>query len=181
MLETARLLLRPWIVDDAEALFVLASDPEIGLRAGWPAHQSLEESRNIIETVFAQSGTYALVDKLSGEPVGAIGLMIGGASKLTTSDKEAELGYWLGRDYWGQGLVPEAIRKLLCHAFETLKLETVWCGYFEGNEQSRRAQEKCGFTYHHKLENVECALIGEVRTEHVTCLTRTIWLESKEK
>ncbi|HFI0306276.1 TPA: GNAT family N-acetyltransferase [Streptococcus suis] len=181
MLETARLLLRPWTVDDAEDLFVLASDPEIGPRAGWPAHQSLEESRNIIETVFAQSGTYALVDKVSGKPVGAIGLMIGGASKLTTSDKEAELGYWLGRDYWGQGLVPEAIRKLLCHAFETLKLETVWCGYFEGNEQSRRAQEKCGFTYQHKMENVEFPLIGEFRTEHVTRLTRTSWLESKEK
>ncbi|HFI0273942.1 TPA: GNAT family N-acetyltransferase [Streptococcus suis] len=181
MLETARLLLRPWTVDDAEDLFVLASDPEIGPRAGWPAHQSLEESRNIIETVFAQSGTYALVDKVSGKPVGAIGLMIGGASKLTTSDKEAELGYWLGRDYWGQGLVPEAIRELLCYAFETLKLETVWCGYFEGNEQSRRAQEKCGFTYQHKMENVECPLIGEFRTEHVTRLTRTSWLESKEK
>ncbi|MGV3030514.1 GNAT family N-acetyltransferase [Streptococcus suis] len=181
MLETARLLLRPWTVDDAEDLFVLASDPEIGPRAGWPAHQSLEESRNIIETVFAQSGTYALVDKVSGKPVGAIGLMIGGASKLTTSDKEAELGYWLGRDYWGQGLVPEAIRKLLCHAFETLKLETVWCGYFEGNEQSRRAQVKCGFTYQHKMENVEFPLIGEFRTEHVTRLTRTSWLESKEK
>ncbi|MDY5973559.1 GNAT family N-acetyltransferase, partial [Streptococcus hyovaginalis] len=119
MLETARLLLRPWTVDDAEDLFVLASDPEIGPRAGWPVHQSLEESRNIIETVFAQSGTYALVDKVSSKPVGAIGLMIGGASKLTTSDKEAELGYWLGRDYWGQGLVPEAIRELLCYAFET--------------------------------------------------------------
>ncbi|MDY4510866.1 GNAT family N-acetyltransferase [Streptococcus hyovaginalis] len=181
MLETARLLLRPWTVDDAEDLFVLASDPEIGPRAGWPVHQSLEESRNIIETVFAQSGTYALVDKVSGKPVGAIGLMIGGASKLTTSDKEAELGYWLGRDYWGQGLVPEAIRELLCYAFETLELETIWCGYFEGNEQSRRAQEKCGFTYQHKMENVEFPLIGEFRTEHVTRLTRTSWLESKEK
>lgn len=146
MLETARLLLRPWTVDDAENLFALASNPEIGPRAGWPAHQSLEESRNVIETVFTQPETYALVDKITGKPVCAISLMIGGASKLTTSDKEAELGYWLGRDYWGQGLVPEAIRKLLCHAFETLKLETVWCGYFEGNEQSRRAKEKCGFS-----------------------------------
>ncbi|MGV3022843.1 GNAT family N-acetyltransferase [Streptococcus suis] len=181
MIETPRLLLRPWTVDDAENLFALASHPEIGLRAGWPAHQSLEESRNVIETVFTQPETYALVDKITGKPVGAISLMIGGASKLTTSDKEAELGYWLGRDYWGQGLVPEAIRKLLCHAFETLKLETVWCGYFEGNEQSRRAQEKCGFTYHHKLENVECSLIGEVQTEHVTRLTRASWLESKEE
>ncbi|MFH0384678.1 GNAT family N-acetyltransferase [Streptococcus sp. A18] len=177
MIETPRLLLRPWTVDDAENLFALASHPEIGLRAGWPAHQSLEESRNVIETVFTQPETYALVDKITGKPVGAISLMIGGASKLTTSDKEAELGYWLGRDYWGQGLVPEAIRKLLCHAFETLKLETVWCGYFEGNEQSRRAQEKCGFTYHHKLGS----LIGEVRTEHVTRLTRASWLESKEE
>ncbi|HFR3747345.1 TPA: GNAT family N-acetyltransferase [Streptococcus suis] len=181
MIETPRLLLRPWTVDDAENLFALASHPEIGPRAGWPAHQSLEESRNVIETVFTQPETYALVDNITGKPVGAISLMIGGASKLTTSDKEAELGYWLGRDYWGQGLVPEAIRKLLCHAFETLKLKTVWCGYFEGNEQSRRAQEKCGFTYHHKLENVECLLIGEVRTEHVTRLTRASWLESKEK
>lgn len=65
MIETPRLLFRPWTGDDAENLFALASHPEIGPRAGWPAHQSLEESRNVIETVFAQPETYALVDNIT--------------------------------------------------------------------------------------------------------------------
>ena len=56
-IETPRLLLRPWSMDDAEQLFALASDPDVGPRAGWPPHQSVEESREVIRTVFANDHT----------------------------------------------------------------------------------------------------------------------------
>ena len=54
-------------------------------------------------------------------------------------------------------------------------LETLWCGYFEGNDKSRRVQEKCGFTYHHTNRDIYWKMMDEVRTEHVTRLTRAEW------
>ena len=91
------------------------------------------------------------------------------------SDNECEIGYWIGEPYWGQGLIPEAIREILRHAFEDLHLSSVWCGYYDGNEKSRRAQEKCGFIYNHTEDNKPVLLLNEVRTEHFTKITFNDW------
>ena len=72
-IETRRLLFRPWSVDDAEELFALAQDPDVGPRAGWPPHQSVEESREVIRTVFASDHVWALVEKSTGHIVGCMG------------------------------------------------------------------------------------------------------------
>lgn len=75
MMETERLLLRPWQESDAEALYRWASDPEVGPAAGWSPHTSVEDSRNIIRTVLAEEGTFAVVPKGgNGDPIGAIGV-----------------------------------------------------------------------------------------------------------
>ena len=107
--------------------------------------------------------TYAVVLKTTGLPVGSIGLMLGKASNIGLPDSEGEIGYWIGVPYWGQGLIPEAVRELMRYGFEELKLEKMWCGYFDGNEKSKRVQEKCGFRYHHTKENVPCAIEGLLR------------------
>lgn len=67
--------------------------------------------------------------------------MIGSASNLDIPDTEGEIGYWIGVPFWGQGLIPEAVEELLRHGFEDLKLDRIWCGYFDGNEKSKRVQE----------------------------------------
>ena len=90
----------------------------------------------------------------------------------TNADDEGELGYWIGEPFWGQGLIPEACTELIRHGFEDLKLKRLWCGYFEGNEKSRRAQEKCGFVYHHTKKDIHWELMDDIRTEHVTVLER---------
>lgn len=76
MIETERLILRPWSETDAGALFRYASDPDIGPIAGWPVHTSVENSREIIRTVFAAPEVYAVVLKDTGEPVGSCGIMM---------------------------------------------------------------------------------------------------------
>ncbi len=53
--------------------------------------------------------------------------------------------------------------------------DRLWCGYFDGNEKSKRVQEKCGFHYHHTAYNVPCAIEGVLRTEHITCLSKEEW------
>ncbi len=176
VLETERLILRPWEERDTADLFQYASNPEVGPIAGWPVHTSVENSREIIKSVFSAPETYAIVLKETMQSVGSIGLMIGSASDKGIPDTEAEIGYWKGVPYWGQGLIPEAVREMMRHGFDDLNLEKMWCGYFDGNTKSQRVQEKCGFRYHRTKENVPCALEGVLRTEHVTCLSKSEWI-----
>lgn len=170
-LETTRLTLRPWAEADAPALYRWASDPEVGPRAGWEPHASVEESAKIIREVLAVPESYAIVVRgrePENEPIGAIGLKFGAASELARGTREVELGYWLARPFWGHGYMPEAGRALLAHAFLDLRLEAVWAGHYEGNLQSRRVMEKLGLT-ETRTRN------ADGRIEHVLCVTRAQW------
>ena len=140
-METERLILRPWCEDDAESLFAFAKDPAVGSIAGWPTHTSVENSREIIRNVLAVNETYAVCLKTDNKAIGSIGLMIGTQSNLDLPETEGEIGYWIGVPFWGMGLIPEATKELIRHAFVDLNLETLWCGYFEGNAKSKRVQE----------------------------------------
>jgi len=175
MLETERLILRPWQESDAEDLYRYASNPEVGPIAGWPVHTSVENSLEIIRSVLSKPETYAVVLKSAGHAVGSIGLMIGEASNIGLPDNEAEIGYWIGVPFWGQGLIPEAVWEIIRYAFEDLHLEKLWCGYFDGNIKSKRVQEKCGFVYHHTKEDVPWPIMGDVRTTHISCLSKEEW------
>ena len=178
--ETERLILRPWKESDAEYLYQYAKDPLVGPAAGWPPHTSIENSREIIDLVLSAPETYAVVPKEAGHPAGSIGIMTGKNSNLDIPDDEGEIGYWIGVPYWGQGLIPEAVRELIAYGFNQLHLNKIWCGYFEGNEKSHRVQEKCGFRYHHTNEDIRWELMDDIRTEHVTCLTKEQWKQGKE-
>lgn len=178
-LETSRLILRPWLETDAEALYKYAKDPAIGPIAGWPPHTSVENSLEIIRTVFAAPETYAVVLKETGEPVGSAGIMFNdGTHSAAMKNGEAEIGYWIGVPYWGQGLIPEAVQCLLHCCFTDLNLSAVWCGYYDGNRQSRRVMEKCGLTYHH-TETGNTSPLGDIRTEHFMRITAEEWKQLK--
>lgn len=175
VLETQRLILRPWEESDATELYRYAKDPAVGPVAGWPVHTSEEHSRRVIREVLSAEETYAVVLKATGKPVGSAGIMF----NSDTADKtEPEIGYWLGVPYWGQGLIPEAIQELLRRCFTDLGCTGVWCAYYDGNAKSKRVQEKCGFRYHHTETDHLCSLLGEVRTVHYTHMTKNQWENS---
>lgn len=178
-LETERLILRPWAESDAAELYQYAKDPDIGPIAGWPAHTSAENSREIIRAVLSEPETYAVVLKETGKPVGSVGILFAANSTAPVKEDEVEIGYWIGKPYWGRGLIPEAVRELLHRCFNDLGCSGVWCGYYDGNEKSRRAQGKCGFLYHHTETDKPCVLMGDTRTEHFTYISREIWEKSK--
>lgn len=69
----------------------------------------------------------------------------------------------------------ETKRLILRRGFMDLGLDKIWCGYFDGNVKSKRVQEKCGFRYQHTRENVPCSMLDDVRTEHITCITKEEW------
>ena len=181
IIETDRLILRPWKESDAEDLFEFAKDPRVGPITGWPVHTKVEQSREIIKDILSKEGTFAVILKSENILVGDIALMLGATTNLGLPEDEAEIGFWLGVPYWGRGIIPEAVKKLLSYGFETLHLNKIWCGYFDGNVKSKRVQEKCGFIYHHTNENKPWPVMNDIRTEHVSCITKEQWLNKDIK
>ncbi len=178
-LVTERLILRPWSENDTESLYEYAKSPDVGPVAGWPVHTSVENSLEIIKNVLSADETYAVCLKEDNIAIGSIGLISPAQTHTKVKSDELEIGYWIGKPFWGRGLVPEAIRKLLEHAFIDLGCSAVWCGYYDKNEKSKRCQEKCGFVYHHTEKDKPCELMGDVRTEHFTRITRSEWEKSE--
>ena len=179
-METKRLILRRWNENDAEALYKYAQNPNIGPIAGWPPHTSVEDSRNVIRNILSAPETYAVVLKETQEPIGSVGIMFGDSvHSADMQEGDAEIGYWIGVPYWGKGLIPEAVHRLLEHCFEDLGIKRVWCGYYDGNFKSRRVMDKCGFKFHH-TEQGKTSLLGDVRTEHFTLFTIDQWKKKKE-
>ena len=175
-LETDRLILRRWEESDAENLYEYAKDPDIGPIAGWPPHKSVEESLDVIRNVFCGEEAYAVCLKKDNKAIGAIELKLNGHTDMTERDDECELGYWIGKPFWGQGLIPEAAEEIIRHGFEDLGMRAIWCGYYEGNEKSKRVQEKLGFKYQWTTKDLDVPLMNEKRTGHVSLLTREDWL-----
>jgi len=176
-LNTERLIIRPWDDGDAEDLYKYASDPDVGYPAGWPAHTSVENSLEIIRSVFSVPETYAVCLKDDNHAIGCVGLKMAGETDMTDRDDECELGYWLGKPFWGHGIIPEAAAALINRAFGELGMRAVWCGHYDGNVKSRRVMEKLGFVFVHTAEGLEVPLLGEVRTGHLRLLTREDWLK----
>ncbi|WP_272533935.1 MULTISPECIES: GNAT family N-acetyltransferase [Providencia] len=175
ILYTQRLILRPWHITDAVDLYHYAKDERIGPIAGWPPHQSVEESAKIIQSIFMRDGVFAVALKEDNKAIGLIGLSIGKESNFPIGDNDAEVSYWIGVPFWGKGLIPEAIREIMRHGFKNLKLDNLWCGYFQGNQQSKIAQEKCGFQYYTTLAPQFIELIGETKTEEISRITYQQW------
>lgn len=174
-LKTKRLHLRPWREDDAESLYKYAKDPDVGPIAGWPVHENVENSLYVIKNVLCGKECYAICLNKDDIAIGCVELRLNGHTDMTNSDYECELGYWIGKPFWGQGFMPEAAGELMRHGFEDLGMKTIWCGYYDGNLKSKRVQEKLGFIYHHTCDEVPVPLMGEIRVGHTTYITKEQW------
>ena len=144
-METRRIMLRRWQETDAEALFKYASDPDVGPRAGWPAHQSVEDSLKVIRTYFNNDTTWAIVLKETGEPIGCIGYYTQENSNINIGENDCEVGYWLGKPFWNKGICTEALRLMLDYCNHVKHFDNIWADHFTGNPASGRVMEKCGF------------------------------------
>ena len=157
IIHTQRLCLRPWIDADAPALFELARDPRIGMLCGWKPFELIDDAREALSTVLVANDSYAVTLGSTGEIVGSIALHIDTDSPEATV---ADIGYWIGVPYWGNGYASEAGRAIIERAKE-LGVETIILKYFDGNDASRRVSEKLGFTWRSREEGVEYPLIGK--------------------
>ena len=144
-MQTDRILLRPWQESDAEALYKYASDPVVGERAGWSPHKSVEESLDIIRTVFNTPTTWAIVLKETNEAIGAMGYMPDCPLSLPARECEPLVGYWIGKPYWNKGICTEALRLMLDRIRKETDYTSLISSHFIDNPASGRVMEKCGF------------------------------------
>lgn len=121
-IETERLLLRPFVESDAEALFACCRNPNIGNNAGWQPHASLEESREVLRSVFlSQKGVWAITLKDNGQLIGSIGII---ADPRRENPQVRMLGYWLDEAQWGKGYMTEAVKAVLNYGFRHAKTKS---------------------------------------------------------
>ena len=151
MIKTSNLILRPWRKSDAQCLYHFAKNPNIGPIAGWPPHESVEDSLNIIRTVFSKRETYAIVK--DDIPIGCVGLLFHPDTNHWWGEGAVELGYWIAEEYWGNGYAFEASDAIIKRAFDELGVSEIYASYRIGNDQSKRVLEKLGFGYYTELVN----------------------------
>lgn len=148
IIETERLILRPFKVDDAESMFRnWASDPEVTKYLTWPVHESVEVSRHVAKTWQdgyddPQNYQWAIELKEIHEPIGSIS-----AVKTDVSTESATVGYCIGHDWWGKGITAEALRGVIAFFFNEVGLNCVNACHDPRNPNSGKVMKKCGMTY----------------------------------
>ena len=146
-IETKRLILRPWRETDAQDFYDYASVPGVGEMAGWAHHESMEKSRQNLNLFIQEKKTFAL--ELDGKVIGSLGIESYKEDEFPELDllRGRSIGYVLSKDYWGKGLMPEAVQAVIRYLFQTENLDFLIISHYAFNNQSRRVIEKCGFHY----------------------------------
>lgn len=154
IIETERLILRPFKTSDLSDFNEYASVYGVGEMAGWKHHETVEESKEILDRFIEQDKTFAIVLKENNKVIGSLGVEKYGMEEVLSEFfdyKGREIGYVLSKDYWGRGIMPEAVVAVIDYLFNDLELDFLTCGYYDFNKQSKRVQEKCGFKPYRKL------------------------------
>ena len=180
-LETKRLLLRPWDIEDVNILYEYAKDFRVGPPCGWLPHKNIEYSALILKNVLSKPYTYAITLKETNQIIGNISIMLKESSNFAQSEDEVEIGYWLGVPFWHCGYMSEAVEKVIQFAFEEMQIKRIWCGAFEGNNASLKVQEKNGFIYKQTIYQMFVSSLNEYKDLHVSLLTREQWKKHKEE
>lgn len=162
-------ILRPWQPDDAAALALHADDAQVARCLGerFPHPYTRADAHWFIAQAMRAQGekNYAIVR--NGEACGCIGVRPGEGVERHS----AELGFWLGRAYWGEGIVTAAVRAIVPHALRELRLHRLYARVFADNPASMRVLERCGFT-HEAILRRQVVKDGRLLDLHIHAITR---------
>lgn len=174
IIETQRLRLEEWNRKDAEDLFEYARNPNVGPAAGWKPHESIRESKQIIKKVFIPAGVWKITYKENGKAVGTISFS---EDKRRPDINCKELGYSINEDYWGMGLMSEAVDAVIEYGFDVMKLEMMSITTGPDNMGSRRIIEKMGFVYEGTLRHSYKIYDNSIRDLRCYSLFKSEWLK----
>ena len=154
VIETERLILRPFRQADLQDFYEYASVEGVGEMAGWRHHEAMPKTQEILDMFISEDKTFAIVLKENNKVIGSLGIeKYGLENKLAEFNGYygREIGYVLSKDYWGRGFMTEAVGAVINHLFNDLDLDFLICGYYDFNSRSKRVQEKCGFKPYRRL------------------------------
>lgn len=146
-LYTPRLILRDFVITDVNDFFEYASVPGVGENAGWGHHKSIDTSYKVLNNFIASGTNYAIVYKENNKVIGSLGITNKLDISIYENSNQKEIGYVLSKDYWGQGLMVEAVKRVMAHLFDDLNIYAISLNHFDFNNQSKRVIEKCGFKF----------------------------------
>ncbi|MDD2470860.1 MAG: GNAT family protein [Methanocorpusculum sp.] len=176
MIETRRLLLRKIVSSDAEDMFAYSRGPNTGLNAGWKPHESLEETQETIDTFFLnQESVFGIVLTETNKLIGSIGLI---KDPMRENDSTRMLGYDIGEDYWGLGIMTEAAKAIMGFGFETMFLDLISATCYPYNIRSRHVLEKLGFQYEGTLAQADKRYDGQVMDMECFSLSKEDYFKS---
>lgn len=178
VLETPRLILRPLTVADGPDVRRLAGTHEVAsttLSVPHPYPEGAAESWIATHPACLARGefvAFGIALRETTELVGAIGLT------LALSQYRAEMGYWLGHEYWGRGIATEAATAILKYGFGTLGLHRIYATHFRRNPASGRVMQKIGMRHEGTLRGwalkwgvfEDCELYAKLKDDDSTCI-----------
>ena len=146
-LETERLILRPFAIEDAQAMFDnWASDPEVTKFLTWPTHASVEISAMVLADWTSHYGEenfyqWAIVPRELGQPIGSIAVV-----NQKDGMASVEIGYCIGRNWWHRGIMTEALQRVIEFFFREVGANRVEAQHDANNPNSGAVMRKCGMT-----------------------------------
>ena len=174
IIDTGRIILRRWSMSDLDDFYEYCKDPDVGPWAGWKPHESIEESRERLRDWVKPENEelkFALELKETGKVIGSIGIEVDGHRRNMPGCKS--LGYVLGKEYWGRGLMTEAVHAAIDYAFRDMKLRMLSINHYPANQRSKRVIEKSGFRYEGTLRTATAIYNGEERD--LCCYSMWAW------
>lgn len=147
-LETPRLILRPFILEDAPAMYRhWANDPEVTKYLTWPTHPSVQVSEAVLQSwvscyVNPDYYQWAIVLKDNGEPIGSMAVV-----KQDDKVGKAEIGYCIGRSWWRQGITAEALSAVIRFLMDEVGMQRIEARHDPRNPASGAVMRKCGMTF----------------------------------
>ena len=172
-LRTERLTLRPWRQSDLNDFYEYASVDGVGQMAGWLPHKDAQETQKILDSF--RSTKKPCARDCQGRVIGSLGVEYYDEKESPELDLlwTRALGFVLSKDYWGKGLMPEAVNAVIRWLFEEQKLDAIICAHFDWNTRSARVQQKCGFRF--LKESSYITTYGTVEKDIINVLYRREW------
>lgn len=177
IIETNRLVLRGWKVEDYLDMYEINCDEKVNLSAGCAVVKDIEKIKDSLNLLIPQNQSYAIVLKTENKVIGTIGMDEIAPDESLKNLKQRYIGYRLNSKYWGKGYATEAAQSFIKYLFENFNLDLIWSSHYDFNERSKRVIEKCGFHYKFSRSKTVKALGNRILTELFYNLTKNDYIK----
>jgi len=143
-IETQRLILRGWQLEDLDDLYEYAKNPDVGSMQGWEPHSNKEVSLKVLKSYIEDDDRWAIELKENKKVIGSLRIY---PDENRGKYNAKYISFVLSADYWGKGYMTEAVKRVVKYAFKEMNIDLLSVFHYPHNIRSKRVIEKCGFNY----------------------------------